>query len=145
MALFVLKHYPFKPLKLTELAYVRHLSGHNSFRDFPIQSVDAVCSVGPYVGLNFKAVIPKSLWGARLYKLSTRTFLQLLYLYFGIIQLWGELHCLSQVARCLLKFSVNHTMDHFFGIVTYCLWLHPILLKEKGHCLIGFTFQLHCK
>ena len=57
----VLKHYPFKPFKLTELANVGCLSRHNNFMDFPIQFVDAVCSIGTNVGLKFKVVIPKSL------------------------------------------------------------------------------------
>ena len=48
---FILKHYPFKPFKLTKLVNVLHLAGHNCLRDLPIQFVDATCSVGPYVGL----------------------------------------------------------------------------------------------
>ena len=46
---FELKHHPFKPIKLTKLTYVGHLSSYDSFRDFPIQFVDAMCSIGPYI------------------------------------------------------------------------------------------------
>ena len=68
------KYYPFKPLKLTELANVRCLARHNGFRDSPIQFVNAMCSIGPLVGLTFKTVIPKSLQGTRLNELPTRDF-----------------------------------------------------------------------
>ena len=56
---FILKHYPFKPLKLTKLANVGHLARHNGFRDFPIQFVNAMCSIRPYIGLKFKVINPK--------------------------------------------------------------------------------------
>ena len=77
---FILKHYPFEPFKLTEWAYVGCLSRHNGFRDFPIQFVNSMCSIGPNVGFKFKAIIPKSHWGTKLNELPTRTFLQFLYL-----------------------------------------------------------------
>ena len=33
--------------------------------------------------------------------------------------------------------------DHYFGIVTdQCMW-HPNLLKEKGQCIMGFTFHFN--
>ena len=48
---FVLKYNSFKLFKLTELAYVGHLPRHDSFSDFPIQFVNAMNSIEPYVGL----------------------------------------------------------------------------------------------
>ena len=59
---FISKDHSFKLFKLTKLAYVERLSRHDSSRDFPIQFVGAMCSMEPYIGLKFKAVIPKCLW-----------------------------------------------------------------------------------
>ena len=71
----------------SQLANVRRLDRHDSFRDFPIQFVSAMWSIRPYIGLKIKAVIPKSLWSARLNELPTRTFVQFLYFSFGCIRL----------------------------------------------------------
>ena len=60
------------------------------FSDFPIQFVDAMCSIVPNVRLKFKAVIPKPLQDARLNGLPTGTFLYFLHLSFNNIQLLGE-------------------------------------------------------
>ena len=57
---FISKHHPFKPFKLTKLAYVGHLSRHDSFRVLPITFVDDMCSIGPYIKFKFRAIIPKS-------------------------------------------------------------------------------------
>ena len=91
---FVSKHYPFKPFKLTELAYVGGLSRNNSFRDFPIQFVNAEYRIEPCIGLKFEAVILKFLWHNRLHELSVGTFLQFPFLSLGISP-WGELLSLS--------------------------------------------------
>ena len=66
MVQFCFKTLPNEPFKLTELANVLHLGRHNSFKNLPIQFVNNMCSIGPYVGLKFKAIIPKSFWGAKL-------------------------------------------------------------------------------
>ena len=92
---FISKHHPFKPLKLKKLAYVRYLSSHYHFRDFPIQFIDAVHRIGPYLGLKFKAIIPKSLWGVRLIVLPTRTLLQFPYISLSSIGPWSEKLILS--------------------------------------------------
>ena len=42
---------------ITKLANVGHLTGHNSFRDFPIQFVNTICSIRPYERLKFRAII----------------------------------------------------------------------------------------
>ena len=81
MVLFHLKHYPFEPFKLTKLANVRHLTEQNAFRNLPIQFVDVVCIVVLDTGLKFKAVISKSLSGARLNELPTQAFLWFLYFF----------------------------------------------------------------
>ena len=56
---FILKYYPFEPFKLTKLANVRRLDGHNGFRDLPIKVINAVCSIRPHIGLKLEAVIPR--------------------------------------------------------------------------------------
>ena len=137
---FISKHHLFKTLKLKELAYVRHFSRHDTFRDFPIKFIDAVCSIGPYIGLKFKAVIPKSLWCARL-ELPTGAFLQFLYLSLRCIWPWGNVSVLGDTVTPWVSYSIYQ--GYFFGIVTYYHRWYPISLKEKGWCLMGFTFQLH--
>ena len=71
---FISKHHPLKPLKLTKLAYVRYLSGHNSLQYLPIQFINADCSITANIGLKFWAIIPKPLQVARLKELSIGIF-----------------------------------------------------------------------
>ena len=80
---FISKYYPFQPFKLTNVANVECLARHNGFGDLSIQFVNAMCSIRPYIGLKLEAIIPKTLWGARLSELPARTFLQFLYPSFG--------------------------------------------------------------
>ena len=91
MVPFYLKHYPLKPFKLTNQAYVGHLSGNNHFRNFPILFIDTMCGIECNVGLKFEANIPKHLWSVRLNELLNKT---VLYLSFGCIQPWGKWLCL---------------------------------------------------
>ena len=110
--------------------YVRHLSIHDCFRDFPIEFDDVMCSIGTYVGLKLKAVIPKAIWRARLNELPIRPILQFLHFSFGCISPWVEWLYLFQVTWWLLEFPVKLAKDHIIGIVTYYSQWHPILLKK---------------
>ena len=87
---FALKHHPLKPRKHTKLAYVRCFSRHNYFGDFSIQFVNAMSSIGPYIGVKIKVIIPKSFWGARLNELLTGTFHHFFYLSLSCIKPWCE-------------------------------------------------------
>ena len=88
----------------------------------------------PYIGLKFKEVIPKSLWGTRPNELSIRTFLHFPYFSFSSILPCGKRLCLPKVTWCLLESSIDITEYHFSGIVIcYRRW-NSISLKEKRQC-----------
>ena len=129
---FVLKNYLFEPLKLMELANVGCLARHNGFRN--------MCSIGLYVGLKFKTVIPSLFWGTRLNSFLPELFFSS---FISLLAAFDNGVNDSQMTQCHLEFPVELSKDHFFVIVTcYCGW-HPIPMKEKRQCLIGFTFQLY--
>ena len=104
------QYHPFKPWRLKKWVYIRCFSGHNYLREFPIQFIDAMCSIGPYVRLNFKAIIPKTLLHTRLDKLHTRTILQLFSFSFSLLHL-----TMGWMAESVL----SHMMPPFIS-----LWTH---------------------
>ena len=61
---FILKHYPFEPFKLTKLANGRYLVGHNHFSNLPIQFVNAICNIRPYMDSSSRQ-LSKSLFGVQ--------------------------------------------------------------------------------
>ena len=53
---------------------------------------------------------------------------------------------ISSICRRLHDVSLSFLLNSsriIFGIVTNYGWRHPIPLKKKRQCLVGFTFQLH--
>ena len=99
-----------------------------------------MCSNGPYVGLKFKAFIPKSLGVPALMSFLLGPFSSFISFSSAFDHGVNGSICLKQ-HNASLRFHWTHQGPFLWH--SHILLQVAIPLKEKGQCLMGFNFQLH--